>query len=417
MTMFSKWFSGEDRERYLASPHKHRIDHIGRSLLELRYASQVMRQHLHEWLRFSAHLERDRSAPLPTVANSSIRHYLAKRVEGLSASRSRVLRASVRIFLQADERGRFRRRIGSPPSTPTWFNPILTPYLQFVRAHRGLSQKTTRKYVQKLSAFADYLCSDGIHDLSEITPVQVRELCEKAGNGRLRGWYGSTLRGFFRWAAAQGSLSSSLADAIPRPRQYRFVNLPDVLSQSDVDGILTSVDRSTPLGRRDYAILLLAARYGLRPCDIRRLTLDEIDWHGARIDLRQLKTGRPLALPLLPDVAKALSEYLRNGRPASSERTVFLRHCAPFEPFAAQNNLMAIMRKTMRRAGLASRTGRHGMYLLRHTLATRLLASGRPIKTIADVLRHASTDTTYGYKRVDLAGIRAVTISEAEVNR
>jgi integrase/recombinase XerD len=155
----------------------------------------------------------------------------------------------------------------------------------------------------------------------------------------------------------------------------------------------------------------------MRPSDIRRLTLDEIDWRGARIDLRQLKTGRPLALPLLPDVAIALSEYLRNGRPASSERTVFLRHCAPFEPFAAQNNLMAIMRKALRCAGLASRTGRHGMYLLRHTLATRLLASGRPIKTIADVLGHASTDTTYGYTRVDLAGLRAVAISEAEVNR
>jgi len=104
--MFSQWFSGEDRERYLASPHKRRIDHIGSSLLELRYASEAVRQHLHEWLRFSAHFERDGSAPLPTLADGSIRHYLAKRVKGLSASRSRVLRASVRIFLQANERGR-----------------------------------------------------------------------------------------------------------------------------------------------------------------------------------------------------------------------------------------------------------------------------------------------------------------------
>jgi integrase len=85
------------------------------------------------------------------------------------------------------------------------------------------------------------------------------------------------------------------------------VNLPDVLSQAEVDRILGAVDRSTPLGRRDYAILLLAARYGLRPSDIRTLTLDEIDWRGARIDLRQLKTGRLLTLPLLPDVADALS--------------------------------------------------------------------------------------------------------------
>ena len=188
-----------------------------------------------------------------------------------------------------------------------------------------------------------------------------------------------------------------------------------MLSQADVDLILTSVDRSTPLGRRDYAILLLAARYGLRPCDIRQLTLDEIDWRGARIDIQQVKTDRPLALPLLPDVAEALSAYLHDGRPASTNRTIFLRHRAPFEPFVVQNNLAAIMRAALRRAGLGDRTGRRGLYLFRHTLATRLLAFGRPLKAIADLLGHASTQTTYGYTRVDLVGLRGVAISEAEV--
>lgn len=161
----------------------------------------------------------------------------------------------------------------------------------------------------------------------------------------------------------------------------------------------------------------MAARYGLRPCDIRQLTLDDIDWRGGRIDLRQLKTGRPLALPLLPDVALALSAYIRNGRPASSARTVFLRHCAPFEPFAPENNLTENIRGALQRAGLAARRGRRGIYLFRHTLATRLLAAGRPLKTIADVLGHASTETTYGYARVDLAGLRTVAISEEEVSR
>ena len=148
-----------------------------------------------------------------------------------------------------------------------------------------------------------------------------------------------------------------------------------------------------------------------------QLALDDIDWRAGRIDLRQLKTGRPLALPLLPDVAQALSTYIRDGRPASSDRTIFLRHCAPFEPFAAENNLTANMRGALQRAGLAGRTGRRGMYLFRHTLATRLLAGGRPLKTIADILGHASTDTTYGYTRVDLAGLRTVAISEEEVSR
>jgi integrase len=407
--MFSNWFSGDECERYRTSPYKQRMDHVGSSLLELRYANEVIRQHLHEWLRFSRHLE-EHGLPLPATDTDSVRQYVARRTAKTSSSRSRGLRASVRIFLDTDERGQFRRRVGSPPMTPVWFAPILTPYLLFVQTHRGLAAKTARKYTQKLSAFAHYLESVGVTELD-------REFYENAGNNAPRRSYGSTLRVFFRWAAGQGWLSSSLRDAVPRPRQYRYVNLPDVLGQTEVDRVLAAVDRSTPLGRRDYAVLVLAARYGLRPCDIRQLTLDEIDWREARIDLRQVKTGRPLVVPLLPDVAGALSAYLLDGRPVSTSRTVFLRHCAPFEPFAAENNLSTIMRDALRRVGLADRPGRRGLYLFRHTLATQMLAAGQPLKAIADVLGHASTQTTYGYTRVEVDGLRSVAISAEEVTR
>jgi integrase len=415
--MFSNWFSGDDLERYRTSPHKQRIDGIASSLLRLRYATEVIRQHLHEWLRFSVSLDPNEGRPLPEPNAESVRQYVAQRVADCSASRSRCLRASVRIFLEADEQGRFRRRVGCPPFTPAWFGPTLTLYLDFVREHRGLARRTAKKYVQQLSAFARYLEGIAVTHLSCITAGHTREFYENAGYGGPRRSYGSTLRVFFRWAAVQGWMADSLGDAVPRPRQYRHVNLPDVLSQTEVDRILAAVDQSTALGRRDYAILLLAARYGLRPCDIRQLTLDDIDWRGGRIDLRQLKTGRPLALPLLPDVAQALSAYIRDGRPVSSDRTIFLRHCAPFEPFAPENNLIENIRGALKRAGLAARPGRRGLYLFRHTLATRLLATGRPLKTIADVLGHASTETTYGYARVDLAGLRTVAISEEEVSR
>lgn len=415
--MFSKWFSGDDLEHYRTSPHKQRIDTIASHLLRLQYASEVMRQHLHEWLRFSLTLDAKAARPLPAPNAEVVRKYVAERVVGCSASRSRVLRASVRIFVEADEQGRFRRRVCCPPFTPPWFGPMLTMYMQFVRSHRGLAEKTVRKYIQKLSAFAQYLQGAGVTQLSCMTPRHVRDFYENAGHDGPRRSYGSTLRVFFRWAAVQGWVPDSLGDAVPRPRQYRQVQLPDVLSAAEVERILAAVDQSTALGRRDYAILLVAARYGLRPCDIRQLTLDDIDWRAGRIDLRQLKTGRPLALPLLTDVAQALSAYIRDGRPASSDRTVFLRHCAPFEPFAPENNLTANLRGALRRAGLAGRSGRRGLYLFRHTLATRLLADGQPLKTIADVLGHASTETTYGYARVDLAGLRAVAISEEEVSR
>src|SRR5712691_12367737 len=131
---------------------------------------------------------------LPARGTDIVRQYVAQRTLGTSASRSRVLRASVRIFLETDERGQFRRRVGSPPLTPAWFAPILTPYLLFVQTHRGLAAKTASKYTQKLSVFAQYSEGAGITEIDRITPGHVREFYENANNNAPRRSYGSTLR-------------------------------------------------------------------------------------------------------------------------------------------------------------------------------------------------------------------------------
>lgn len=413
--MFSTWYSGDARNRYRKTSHKSRIDRIGSRLVHDRYLDDAIRHHLHEWLRFTDHLDRCGGVRPASRTDDTVRTYVAGRTRGTSASHGRFVRASVRIFLESDEAGQCRRRVGTARHVPHWFTDTLTRYLEFVERHRGLAPRTARQYARKLSAFAEYLEQVDVRQLEAITPRHVREFYENARGVRPRRSYGSSLRAFFRWASTQGAVSVVLADAVPRPRRYRLATLPDVLTDADVERIVAAVDRSTPVGRRDYAVLLLAARYGLRPCDIRQLTLDHIDWRHARIDLRQAKTGRPLVLPLLADVADALSAYLRAGRPRSASRAIFVRHRAPFEPFVAENNLSTIMRAALRRVGLADRPGRRGLYLFRHTLATRLLAAGHPLKTIADILGHASTETTYGYTRVELGGLRTVAITEAEV--
>ena len=164
-------------------------------------------------------------------------------------------------------------------------------------------------------------------------------------------------------------------------------------------------------------MLLLAGRYGLRPSDIRQLLLEHVDWRHGRIALRQSKTGQVLSLPLLPDVAAALSSYLRYGRPTTDSRHVFVRHRAPFEAFVPANNLSTIMRAALGRAGLAHRHGRRGLSLLRHSLATQLLAAGQPLKAIGDILGHVRLDSTLIYAKVDLATLRTVAISPADVRR
>jgi integrase len=188
-----------------------------------------------------------------------------------------------------------------------------------------------------------------------------------------------------------------------------------VLTDEEITCVLATPNQSRAIGRRDFAVLLLSARYGLRPSDIRQLRLDDVHWREGVIAIRQAKTGSPLVLPLLPEVLLALAAYVRDGRPTTNARQIFVRHRAPFEPFVAANNLSRIMGTALHRAGFDQRPGRRGLYLFRHTLATRLLAAGCPMKTIGDLLGHVSTDTTMEYTNIDLATLRGVALSEAEV--
>lgn len=164
-------------------------------------------------------------------------------------------------------------------------------------------------------------------------------------------------------------------------------------------------------------MLLLAARYGMRPSDIRQISLDDIHWRDACIIFCQSKTGKQLSLPLLPEVSEALIEYLRNGRPSTQVRNIFVRHKAPFEPFVPNDNLSRIMDKALRSAGLDRRHGPRGLYLLRHSLATSMLVANVSIKIIGDILGHTTTDSTFVYTKIDLPALRSASLSMAEVLR
>jgi len=416
--MFARYYrSASYLQRYRESPHKARIDHVAAVLVARRYRDPVISQHLHEWLEFSSYLD-ERGIALPSSAQvPAVAAYLAQRLPRGSASRRRCIRAAVRIFLDTDDHGQFPLRTIAPVRPiRAWCAGTVQAYRRFLHEHRGLADRTLRKRVWQLGQFAEFLEPLGLKSIAEITATQVQEFCAQLSQGpATRLTYGVTLRSLLRWAHVEGLLPTDLSGATITARRHRHRGLRDVLSEEDVHRLLTAVDRSSPVGRRDYAVLLLAARYGLRPSDIRQLRLDDVNWRQGLITLRQCKTGRPLTLPLLPDVAAALVAYLRDGRPMTTHREVFLRLRAPFEPFVAANNLNAIMRTALRRAGLAERPGRRGLYLFRHTLATHLLAAECPIKAIADVLGHVSSDTTTEYANIDLHALRRVALSEAEV--
>jgi integrase/recombinase XerD len=417
--MFKDWLSGELRSWYVQSPHKDRIDFVGARLQELKYLPAVVRLHLHEWVRFVRHLE-EYAVPLPcSVHDPEVPRYLAVRFPSGSPSRRRGIRSSIRIFLEMDAEGRFSRRVLAPQRlTNALFQQAVPPYLDFLQKHQGVAARTVSKRAFQLTLFTGYLERAGISTWQEMQPAALRtflatQLTDK-GPGTRRS-YASTLRSFLRWAFLQGLLNRDLSAAAASVRQYRLAGIPDLLTDDEVAALLQAVDRSTALGKRDYAILLLAARLGMRPGDIRRLQLDHINWRSQQIIFPQAKTGRLLVLPLLSEVSDALIAYLRHGRPPTESRNVFVRHLAPYEPFVPDNNLATIFQEALRRAKLEGRHGRKGLYLFRHTLASRLLSAGTSIKTIGDVLGHVHLDSTLIYTKVDLAHLKTVALSIEEL--
>lgn len=300
---------------------------------------------------------------------------------------------------------------------PAWLAPAVQEYATFLRLHRGAAPRTLAKRVWQLTRFAECLEHGGVTSLDAITPSHIQrfltDLRSQAVATRMT--YATTVRSFLGWAYAIGRVPTDLRPAVWAPRRFKQRGLRDVLTEGEGSRILSSVDRSSAAGRRDYAVLMLAAQYGLRPCDIRQLRLEDLHWRAGVLSIHQTKTGRLLTLPLLPDVTEALIAYLRDGRPATASRHVFVRHRAPFEPFVAANNLATIMRGALQRAGLDQRAGRRGLYLFRHTLANRLLTAGCSMKSIGDVLGHASTEATMEYASINLTALRRVTLSEREV--
>ena len=210
-------------------------------------------------------------------------------------------------------------------------------------------------------------------------------------------------RSFLRFAAADGLVDAAVLDAVPAVKSSKQIRVPSVWDSGDVARILDAVDRANPCGKRDYAIILLVTRLGLRGVDVKRLEFADFDWPGNRLSVVQAKTGRRVQLPLLKEVGWAVIDYIRHGRPVCDCPQVFLRHLAPIGPFSDQDHLHQILVKHARVAHVpVSEKRRHGMHSLRHTLATRLMEDGTPVEQIADILGHQSVQSTGVYLKSSL---------------
>lgn len=301
---------------------------------------------------------------------------------------------------------------GQGPPTPPEASPIdglLQPYVYYLRHTRGLAENSVHVYAPFIRDFLrDQVVRSGGVSVDAFDATTLRSfLIDRARDrsseyGRL---LATALRSFCRFLFFKGDLATDLSTSIPTVRRYRHATVPPFLTAADMDLVLAAVDRSTRTGRRDYAILVLLARLGLRAGEIVTLDLDDIRWRSGEVVIHG-KGGVVEHVPLLADVGEALARSLEDRR-ASASRRVFQRVLAPQGGLAGPAAVGHIVRRALARAQVP-RPGRGAAHLFRHGLATQMIRHGASLAEIGQVLRHRSLTTTAIYAHVAVDALRTV---------
>ncbi len=285
---------------------------------------------------------------------------------------------------------------------------IAQGFATYLRQERALSEATLKNYVPVARLFMDERCASGSSDLAKLCAVdihefvlrRVRSCCPKRMQLIL-----TALRSFLRFLYLRGQLAAPLAEHLPKVAGWRLSEPPKWLASDAIERTLASCDRRSDVGQRDYAILMLLARLGLRAGEIVSMELEDIRWETGEIRVCG-KGQQRKCFPLSQEVGKAVAAYLENVRRPCGSRRVFLRIRAPYRGLANSASLGAIVRRALSRAGLDPPS--KGAHLFRHSLATHMLQNGATLTEIGQILHHKSPNTTAIYAKADISGLRAL---------
>lgn len=298
-----------------------------------------------------------------------------------------------------------RRQDIVPPKPQARLSPrqhVVAGFADYLLHERRLSQPTLVNYQPFVDRFLSEQFKNGKVKLSSLRATDVTGFVQRHARRlsptRAKLLVGA-LRSFFRHLQQRGEISANLAACVPSVANWSFSTLPRFLPAGAVHRVLQHCDRHTPMGKRNYAILLLLARLGLRACEVVALNLEDLDWDTGQITVKE-KGGGSAPLPLPTDVGEALATYLSSGRPRCSSRRVFVRDRAPLTGFANSIAISTVVMRALKKAGVNS--ARKGAHVFRHTLATDLLRQGCSLDEIGELLRHQSPNTTAIYAKVDL---------------
>lgn len=296
--------------------------------------------------------------------------------------------------------------VTTPVVAPTEQDPVLlTAFCRWMRQQRGTCNSTLYNYSLSIRDLLKRLGEEpGKFDAQSLRQF-VLEKSQQSGWAAAKTCT-TAMRMFLRFLIAEGGCAPGLDAAVPVLAHWRLSSLPRYLESEEAERIITSCDTTSPVGRRDRAILLLLVRLGLRAGDIVQLRLDDIDWEGAGIHVSG-KGHRHTVLPLTQEVGHAVAAYLQDGRPRTDSDVLFIRSRAPFCAFASHCAISVLVAQAMRRAGVTC-PSRGAAHVLRHTAATSMLRRGASLQDIAAILRHRSIETTQIYAKVDVTTLRQI---------
>lgn len=294
------------------------------------------------------------------------------------------------------------------------FAQVVPGFFDYLQDERGLRPASISLYACNLRRLEDYLKRIDLQELDGLSPAVLSSFftdsSQALGKQGLNILCGQ-VRIFLSYLHREGLLARDLSRCIDRPRIYRLSHIPRAITWEDVRRLLEAVDRRSPVGKRDYAVLLLLVTYGLRAREVAALTLDDLDWTHERLVVPQRKAGHSTAYPLSPVVGEAIVDYLQHGRVQSPERVVFLRAFAPYTPLRWKA-ISELTGRRLRKAGIG--VARPGAHTLRYTCVQRLVETRFSLKSIGDYVGHSLPQSTEIYTKIDLEALREMALGDGE---
>jgi site-specific recombinase XerD len=252
---------------------------------------------------------------------------------------------------------------------------------------KDYSKVTTGHYVKQSAYFMDYLSSRGINDFKPVTLEVINAYIQTLAGFTYKTveQHICSLRAFFRFLCLEETILTDFASKMPMVKTRKQTTIPSVWSHNELKKLIDAIDRGSPKGKRDYAIILIACRLGMRCADIKNLRFENFLWIDKKLCFIQSKTRQPMELPLVLDVGWAVIDYLKYGRPKVDSPYIFVRHLAPFLPFSEADHLHQLIRTYMEKAHISVLKKRRGMHSLQHTMASVLLEHDTPLPVISDI--------------------------------